>query len=284
MSLKLTQEISREIDKETGEILKQTLTQTVQDVNYDQEPEFIKIYLHTLTLLHGLDGVQGKIMLAIASRMSYATKKQVIIINSYVKEEIMEEVNCSKSHISNTITLLVKKGLLFRQGKSRSGAYIVNPIYIAKGKWKEVKELQLNLVFNKNKTCLNAVEVTDNNEQIRFSDIPLLPTTPAKETLPLKSKKTSDNLAKEIYIKKTTSTLDAIKDQISLIEPTKYYCEYCKTELKLTTAKDKYYCPLWRQKDKYTDQKKCKGTFLLPTGEKILKKNKKYTKKKTAES
>lgn len=156
------QEVTREIDVETGELLSEIAKQTIIH-KPEQEPEFLKVYLHTLSLIHGLEGKQGQIMLAIASRMTYASKSQVAIINSYVKSEIAKEVNCSISYISNTITVLVQKGLLIRQGSVRSGAYIVNPLYIARGKWSEIKEMQLKLIFNKeNKMLINATEITKN--------------------------------------------------------------------------------------------------------------------------
>ena len=230
MAVKVTETLEREYDKETGEILSVRKEQKVQDVYYNTEPEYIKIYIHTVSFLHGLIGKQDKILFEIAKTMSYAgdDEGQVVTLTKYVKNKIAQNVGCTLQYVSDTVSDLCKKQLLIKIGKpkERTCAYQVNPKYIAKGHWKDIKELQL--IFSK-KTFEN-------------KEIGIITKTKNEEIL-IQSFKNE--------LKKT----EPHPDQIPLIENEKS-CPHCDEKLKLKKDKSEYYCPNFFSKD---EQKKCKG-------------------------
>lgn len=170
MSIRTIKNINHVVDTITGEILNHTEeTKLIEVGKKETEPEFIKIYLSTISKLSGLSNSQSKVLFEIACRMPYAQEDiQEIVLNSYVKRKIADKLNVSEQYINDTITKLVSDNLLLRvkdpsNPKKRTGAYYINPLYLAKGNWSDIKELQLRLVFNETGGNIAGVDVTSKN-------------------------------------------------------------------------------------------------------------------------
>ncbi len=179
MSIRSIKNTNTIIDKVTGEILKQTEKTKIIEVNKSEnEPEFIKIYLNTISKLRGLNNSQSKILFEIACRMPYAQDEcQEIVLNSYIKKKIADKLEVSEQYINDTITKLVQEKLLIKakdplNPNKRTGAYYINPLYLAKGSWKEIKELQLKLVFNNTGSNITTVKVINKNSELKIIENP----------------------------------------------------------------------------------------------------------------
>ena len=146
------------IINQTTEETKSITTQAVPE----SEPDFIKIYLNRIASIQGLNASQSKVLFEIVQYMPYANAGQLIILNSFVKEQIARKLNTSIQYISNVLTELVKKNLLFKcisekNKKARTGAYSINQLYIARGNWSDIKKLQLQVSFDKNGEIIDSV-------------------------------------------------------------------------------------------------------------------------------
>ena len=75
--------------------------------------------------------------------MTYAHNKQLIIVNSYVKEEVARALNWSlnsyQPRFSKEISKLKKSNVFKEVG---IGTYQVNPELIGKGEWKDIRKLR----------------------------------------------------------------------------------------------------------------------------------------------
>lgn len=170
MSLRTIKNINRVVDGTTGEIIKHTEETDVTEVGQkESEPEFIKLYMNTISKLRGLGNSEFKVLFEITCRMPYAQEEaQEIVLNSFIKKKIADKLNVSEQYINDTITKLVRDKFLLKakdpsNPKKRTGAYYINPLYIAKGKWQDVKELQLRLVFNANGANIAGVDISNIN-------------------------------------------------------------------------------------------------------------------------
>lgn len=138
--------IERNIDTETGEVKE---LKTIQTVKVDKEPDFIKLYLNTVCVFKGLSQSATPVLFEFCKYMTYANNAdgQIIMINSYIKEKISEELNLSVKRINQVLTSIIKSGI-FKRIENKRGIYIVNPYIIGKGEWKDIKELRANFNFN----------------------------------------------------------------------------------------------------------------------------------------
>ena len=90
--------------------------------------------------LNDLPKNNSKILHAFLKRPSY---DGVIVINTYVKNQIAEEFGVRQQTVSNAITKLIKADIMQRVGL---GAFMLNPNLFAKGKWTDVRKLQRDYV------------------------------------------------------------------------------------------------------------------------------------------
>ena len=150
MSRQKTIKESIEVQKidENGEIseIEKKITYKVP-----KEPEFVKLYLADLMLLNGLPASHTSVLYSLLRYMTYADddkNPQVIFANSFVKRQILMENPeiMSTQTITNAISNLKKKGILEEVGRA---AYRVNPRIIGKGDWRDIQNLRLNILYNK---------------------------------------------------------------------------------------------------------------------------------------
>lgn len=150
-----------EVNLETGEI-NRIITDEFKGY-IDQEPDYIKIYIGTQLCLNKLDPNLAPIIIAFSPYMSYANDSQythMIMVNETVFEYVAQYLNISVSRARHLPQKLVESGIfipiLKRVEKDgiitttkKRGQYFVNPWVVAKGSWKDIKQLQQNIDFVK---------------------------------------------------------------------------------------------------------------------------------------
>lgn len=110
-----------------------------------KEPDFIKVYI--MNLLEASKDLElsseMSVFIGICHYASYGLNGKVpeASIGQKEMEEIGEYCSLSWQRVRNIVTDLVKRDWLRR---SRKGHYQINPYYVAKGEWKNVRELQFN--------------------------------------------------------------------------------------------------------------------------------------------
>lgn len=130
---------TRVVDNETGEILKEIES---SDINIGSEPDFIKVYLEDLSYLANLPKSSGSVLFSIAKRMGYDNK---VVLVKPIKTEIAKENEITLNSLDNIITRLKRSEILLSVDRS---VYTINPYYIGKGYWKDIKKLRMEIEYS----------------------------------------------------------------------------------------------------------------------------------------
>lgn len=127
------------IDYDTGEIVKQ---ETILQGYGEKEPDYVKMYLKDITSLKDLPKGLDRVIYALLELMSYTN---IIVLNSYIKKEIAENLEYKSVQVlNNNIAKLVKAEILYRKG---TGTYQMNAKYFGRGKWEDIKEIRSQQVY-----------------------------------------------------------------------------------------------------------------------------------------
>lgn len=129
------------VDCKTGEILQY---ETSEDWLHErEEPDYIKVYLNVVLAERELNGeILTPFLYELLKKMTYANDSengQVVVLNSYVKKSICDELNISDSTFTKNIKKLCTNKLIARIGR---GTYVVNPYIFGKGDWKSIKRIR----------------------------------------------------------------------------------------------------------------------------------------------
>lgn len=133
---------------------------------YEDEPEYIKMYLDTVLYLKDLPKGYNSILLAFLKRMTYSSNSnngggQMIYVNAHMKKEIADELSVSSARVNQAITDFVKGKIFFRAGR---GTYQVNAHLFGKGDWQNIKEIRMNIQFDANgKSVMSEIEKNTNS-------------------------------------------------------------------------------------------------------------------------
>lgn len=131
--------ISHTIDADTGEVIS---VSSVQKYKVENEPEYIKMYIHDIIRLKDIPNGMKDIFLAFVRNMSYSN---VIPTYKPIKQMLSNDLGVSISYIDNAITEFYKKGLFIRIAR---GMYMADPNLFAKGKWEDIKQLRLVIEYD----------------------------------------------------------------------------------------------------------------------------------------
>lgn len=151
------QKIETIIDQD-GSILEKKHNMTKR---YEDEPEYIKMYLDTVLYLKDLPKGYNSILLAFLKRMTYSSNSnngggQMIYVNAHMKNEIASELSVSLARVNQAITDFVKGKIFFRAGR---GTYQVNAHLFGKGDWQNIKEIRMKIHFDPNgKSIMSEIE------------------------------------------------------------------------------------------------------------------------------
>lgn len=150
-----------EIDTSTGEMARIVVDEQMGYV--DTEPDYVKIYVGTQLCLNSIDPSLAPYVIAFSSYLTYADDKNyqhMIQTNSIVRKGVARTLGVSEPRVKQIINKLVDSGIFIpiyesteEDGvvtrKKKRGLYFVNPWVVAKGSWKDIKNLQQNIDFVK---------------------------------------------------------------------------------------------------------------------------------------
>ena len=162
------------VDSDTGEIKVET-----KKHKKDKEPEFVKLYLDDIGKILGLTDCERKAVIQMTCSMAY---NGIIPLFGPMKEYIMAQLGINNvSLFDRRIKALKDEGILLpvvspKSGKVMRGMYCMNPNYIAKGAWEDIKKMRLTLEYSgegrymTTEIVTNDTIITSTNELNKFSD------------------------------------------------------------------------------------------------------------------
>jgi len=130
-------------------------------IQYDNEPNYIKLYLDTVLYISDLPKGYSGILLGILRYMTYSNPNnthggQIIYFNSTMKKDIAKELNVSLARVNQAISDFTKGKILERID---TGTYRVNPYLFGKGDWQDISEIRMKVTFNADgKTVMSEIE------------------------------------------------------------------------------------------------------------------------------
>ena len=152
------------IDKMTGEIVAET-SQTLKKSS--TEPDYIKLYYKVMLAFNGCADVPLDFIIAISGFMTWANGSDQMVFKNdkLTKGSICSQLGIKDSMCTKYVKRCVESGLLFPMDGYR-GYYYVNPFFIAKGKWENIKSLQSSFSYLDGKwECTIESEPTDDTAQ-----------------------------------------------------------------------------------------------------------------------
>jgi hypothetical protein len=178
---KIIRESTDTIINEHGEFKEQRKSETIQ---LPTEPPYIKLYIENIVLLKHLPRVSSNVLLELIRFVDYDGE---INLNPNVRKKINLNLGFkNKKSLSNSITKLVKKDIIFRIG---TGSYILNPNLFAKGYWSDIRRMRdkyltlkiefspitgqstLTSEFNKTSELQVLAGMQKNEKQLELSDL-----------------------------------------------------------------------------------------------------------------
>ena len=129
------------VDTQTGEVLKRETT-----VQFSKEPGFVKLYFDCLGVYIKNDGLSASLndMLRSPSPCKLCTRRQIVHLGAYDKEQICKATHKSMRRLEQAITTWVKNRVLIRVAR---GIYQVNP-FIFGGDWRDIANLRATFNFS----------------------------------------------------------------------------------------------------------------------------------------
>lgn len=129
-----TQKQTTHINHLTGEVL-HSETIINREEKLPTEPAYIKLYTDDLGNLYDLSPIAKNVLLKLMTMTDYDGE---ILLPNGKREQFATELKTTIGSVNNAITEILKSELISRKGGRNSGVYILNPTYMAKGKWKDI--------------------------------------------------------------------------------------------------------------------------------------------------
>ena len=125
------QRVTETIDRETGEVQKET---EETDVRYSPEPPYVKMYIADLCAVVNAPNSLKDVLLMILRKLDY---DGYIALSTRYRRQICAELNIKDGTLRNRLAALVKLGFVYSEGGNE---YLANPNLFARGKWKDIVE------------------------------------------------------------------------------------------------------------------------------------------------
>ena len=154
-NIKTVKKVTETVDVSSGEII----SEKVQSVTWQTEPEYVKLYLEDLSKILGLKGNTSTVLLALIRKMNWDAE---IVLTLDMKKELAMVLKLKLNTIEHNISDLVKEGLFIKKGINW---YLVNPYYFGKGDWNSVKRIRLSISYDKTGRAFQKTEF-DNQTQL----------------------------------------------------------------------------------------------------------------------
>lgn len=151
---KITKQVTHtEVDTDTGEI-KRVLAEN-ESFNKEIEPPYVKIYTDCQLVFNNLNAALSPYIIAFGRHMTYANFNNphfrcTVRTDEITRKDVAKVVGVSDRQVQNAIKELVNSEVFIPiefDGKRKRGLYFVNPWVMAKGEWKDIKELRAGYEF-----------------------------------------------------------------------------------------------------------------------------------------
>lgn len=124
------------VDDKTGEV---TSSSTTYVSTPKIEPAYVKLYFDGLDKLREIPLYCWPVLLWMLGKVSYANEEQSLELCSTTRKGVAESLNMSVNRVNHAVSDLVRCGIIFRSGK---GLYRFNPVFFARGEWKDIQKLR----------------------------------------------------------------------------------------------------------------------------------------------
>lgn len=158
---KVNQQNTIIMDSETGEILEQ---ERKESLSVGKEPNYYKVYINDLANLQGLNTTEKMVLEILSANMTF---NNLIVIIKPIKEKLVQLTGKSFDGIKKAIQELAKKNILLKEDRA---CYRVNPKYIAKGKWEDIKALRLVIDYTEKGREISIEKVTPFHIEYKLKD------------------------------------------------------------------------------------------------------------------
>ena len=132
------------VNEETGEVVSVPVEITTRSVRFEEEPEYIKLYLQTIGVFIDIKGTSSRLFYELVKRMEYANKEQRVYLNAMLRKDLQNDMNIKKSAFDKALRELREKGVIKRLG---CNTYAINPPLVGKGRWQDIKRLRATFDF-----------------------------------------------------------------------------------------------------------------------------------------
>ena len=132
------------VDEDTGEIRQVPVEIRTRSIRYEEEPEYVKLYIKTVGVFTDLKGTSSRLFYELAKRMEYANKEQIVFLNPQLRKFIQDDMGIKKSAFDKALRELREKELIRRVANN---TFAVNPTYVGKGGWSDIKKLRASFDF-----------------------------------------------------------------------------------------------------------------------------------------
>ena len=132
------------VNEETGEIVRLPIEVSTRSVRFEDEPEYIKLYLKTIGAFTDIRGTSSRLFYELVKRMEYANDEQRVYLNAMLRKDLQSAMGVRKSAFDKALRELRDRGIIRRLGPN---TYAMNPLFVGKGKWKDIKRLRATFDF-----------------------------------------------------------------------------------------------------------------------------------------
>ena len=129
-------------------------TTQITKIPVEKEDDYFKTYVRTVSYALGLSAGEKDVFRSICCNMSFNNR---VVLFKPTKKIIAQQTKLTVETVTNIISSLTRQGLLIRQERSM---YIVNPNYVSRGKWEEIKALRLEIEFASNGRNISIQKIT----------------------------------------------------------------------------------------------------------------------------
>ena len=160
-NFKINQQVDRIIDSETGEVIQQDRKESLA---VGKEPNYYKVYINDLANLQGLNPTEKMVFEILSANMTF---DNLIVLIKPIKEKLVKITGKEFETIKKAIQGLAKKKVLLKEERA---CYRVNPKYIAKGKWQDIKALRLVVEYSERGRQINVENITPHSITYTIKD------------------------------------------------------------------------------------------------------------------
>ena len=151
MTMKVNQQNAIIMDSETGEVIEQVRKESLA---VGKEPNYYKVYINDLANLQGLNPTEKMVLEILSANMTF---DNLIVLIKPIKEKLVKITGKEFETIKKAIQGLSKKKVLLKEERA---CYRVNPKYVAKGKWEDIKALRLVIEYSEQGRGISIEKVT----------------------------------------------------------------------------------------------------------------------------